>query len=207
MATFLKQGFCYQEKKIQIIFAKWRKFDTKKSLTSAALQNWKKKKHRHFWKHLTEDALLILSPNLVDTKHLAEDALLMLSSTLSTGSAVLLLLSSTLSSPSILRSSRTTRKRERERVEERGGVWGRAENYAMQKRKVGIQAETFTHQKAPVFERARHGFYDLAVCDRQAHVPLSRTSRGLRVGILLKAKASKRPVPPSSPPGSSQAHK
>jgi len=30
--------------KNQIIFAKWRKFDTKKSLTSAALQNWGKKK-------------------------------------------------------------------------------------------------------------------------------------------------------------------
>ncbi|CAK9194766.1 unnamed protein product [Sphagnum jensenii] len=124
----------------------------------------------------------------------------MLSSTLSTGSAVLLLLSSTLSSPSILRSSRTMRK-------ERGGVRGRGDNYAMQKRKVGIEAETFTQQKAPVFERALHGFYGLAVCDRQAHVPLSRTSRGLRVGTLLKAKASERPCTPSSPPGSSQIRK
>jgi hypothetical protein len=77
----------------------------------------------------------------------------------------------------------------------------------MQKRKVGIEAETFTQQKAPVFERALHGFYGLAVCDRQAHVPLSRTSRGLRVGTLLKAKASERPCTPSSPPGSSQIHK
>ncbi len=85
--------------------------------------------------------------------------------------------------------------RERER-----GVRGRGENYAMQKRKVGIEAETFTQQKAPVFERALHGFYGLAVCDRQAHVPLSRTSRGLRVGTLLKAKASERPAPPAPHP-------
>jgi hypothetical protein len=90
--------------------------------------------------------------------------------------------------------------REREREGERGGVRGRGENYAMQKRKVGIEAETFIQQKAPVFERARRGFYGLAVCDRQAHVPLSRTSRGLRVGILLKAKASERPAPPAPHP-------
>ncbi len=70
----------------------------------------------------------------------------------------------------------------------------------MQKRKVGIEAETFTQQKAPVFERALHGFYGLAVCDRQAHVPLSRTSRGLRVGTLLNAKASERPAPPAPHP-------
>ncbi len=88
----------------------------------------------------------------------------------------------------------------KERARERGGVRGRGENHAMQKGKVGIEEETFTQQKAPVFERARHGFNGLAVCDRQAHVPLSRTSRGLRVGILLKAKASERPAPPAPHP-------
>jgi hypothetical protein len=43
VAIFFKQGICDPKKKIQIIFAKWRKFDTKKSLTSVTLQNWKKK--------------------------------------------------------------------------------------------------------------------------------------------------------------------
>jgi len=41
VANFLKQGIC-DFKKNQIIFAKWRKFDTKKSLTSAALRKKKK---------------------------------------------------------------------------------------------------------------------------------------------------------------------
>ncbi len=102
------------QKKNSNYFRQMAKIRHKKITNFCYITKLGKKKHRHFRKHLTEDALLILSPNLVHTKHLAEDALLMLSSTLSTGGAVLLLLSSTLSSPSILRSSRTTRESERE---------------------------------------------------------------------------------------------
>ncbi len=207
MATFLKQGFCYQEKKIQIIFAKWRKFDTKKSLTSAALQNWKKKTPSFLeasYRRCPFDTVAQLGRHEASCGRCPFDAVINLVDRKGCPFAAVVNLVVT---KHLAQQSYHAKEREREREEERAGVWGRAENYAMQKRKVGIQAETFTHQKAPVFERARHGFYDLAVCDRQAHVPLSRTSRGLRVGIVLKAKASKRPVPPSSPPGSSQTHK